>query len=79
MESSKKLDHTAAILNPREHRAPLPDDTPPILEDRDLETHFFSSEGTARAVAGASCQLFPGRYWESWANPAAARASRPSR
>jgi peptide/nickel transport system ATP-binding protein len=33
----------------------------PILEVRDLATHFFTPEGVARAVDGVSYRLFPGR------------------
>ncbi|MHC4375077.1 MAG: ABC transporter ATP-binding protein [Planctomycetota bacterium] len=33
---------------------------PPILELRDLQTHFFSEEGTARAVDGVNYAIQPG-------------------
>ena len=33
---------------------------PPILELRDLQTHFFSEEGTARAVDGVNYAIKPG-------------------
>jgi peptide/nickel transport system ATP-binding protein len=35
--------------------------TEPILEVRDLQTHFFTAEGTVRAVDGASFDVFPQR------------------
>ncbi|MEA2768241.1 MAG: peptide/nickel transport system ATP-binding protein [Acetobacteraceae bacterium] len=33
----------------------------PILQVRDLHTHFFAAEGVVRAVDGVSFDLFPGR------------------
>ena len=33
----------------------------PILQVRDLHTHFFADEGVVRAVDGTSFDLYPGR------------------
>jgi oligopeptide/dipeptide ABC transporter ATP-binding protein len=50
-------------VEPREQGelVPLADDATPLLQVKDLQTHFMMREGVVRAVEGATFEVYPGR------------------
>ena len=57
---SKEHQHQPAHLEMKSDSLGSPSKEEPLLELKSLQTHFFSDEGTARAVDGVSYKILPG-------------------
>jgi peptide/nickel transport system ATP-binding protein len=55
----QNIQNPAIVLGDRSNREP--EGLYPLLQVKDLQTHFFTDEGVVRAVDGASFEVYPGK------------------